>query len=215
MCIGIVKVAGVNPPNEKILYNCFVNNPHGAGFVIHRNKENILRKGFMTFDQFINEYNKINPKQSQQMLIHFRVASVGKISKQNCHPFLISDNYTELKKISITDKKSFAIHNGTFKAFKKIKHDSKYSDTIQFIKMLSNVLNNLDFFKLNQYDESINSLINLYVNDNNSRFAVIDSYGNIFKYGDWIKDEQTNLYFTNKSYLKITDRFLLSEKQLF
>lgn len=210
MCIAILKYSGVNLPTIEIMKNCFMNNPHGVGFVLHRNNENIVKKGFMKFDDFLKELKKINPKQSEQMMIHFRVASVGSIKKSNCHPYIVTDNYNEMGYTNIVTQKCVAVHNGTFKSFKN--NSSDVSDTMQFIKMISNVINKLN--KINDYnfDKSFKEFLNCYVNDNNSRFAFMNTYGSIYKFGKWIKDEKSGLYFSNESYLKVSNRF--SHEQL-
>lgn len=86
MCIAIYK------PKDMIiakanLAQCFKSNPDGAGFLVSKNKRLIMKKGFFTFDEFYEAYEKYA---DEQALIHFRIRTHGNLSKDNCHPFMIN-----------------------------------------------------------------------------------------------------------------------------
>lgn len=201
MCIAIVKKRGVMMPSEETLNICFENNPHGCGYTFTRKGKNHMYKGFMKFSELMDSLKKTQPKQSESVMIHFRVASVGSINKQNCHPFVVSNKYSNMQKITATTNLPMLVHNGTFKFFDKTKND--YSDTMQFNKMLANIFQDQEYY----FYKPIDNFINHYVNANNCRIAVMYKSGIIDMFGNWIKDKDTNLYFSNENYKFITDRF--------
>jgi glutamine amidotransferase len=86
MCIAIYKPAGKIISKES-LAQCFKTNPDGAGFMYAKDKELYYDKGFFTFDEFYEEYSKI---EQEQCLIHFRIKTHGPISVDNCHPFMVN-----------------------------------------------------------------------------------------------------------------------------
>lgn len=120
MCIAILK-----PSQEiltkRVLKACFNNNPHGAGFAIASKKANsvIIRKGFFSFRKFWHCYREYQ-KRGETMIIHFRVATSGKIDGDNCHPWRV-------------DKEHALIHNGNLEHKLGIKDDA-VSDTGLFVR---------------------------------------------------------------------------------
>ena len=113
MCIAIVKPSGSKVPDRDILKICFKNNPDGAGFAYCRKGKNYLFKGFFTFKSFWDAFSSANIKKNEAALIHFRVATHGNIDKHTCHPFIITNNYEDMRETSIvTENGDIMIHNG-------------------------------------------------------------------------------------------------------
>lgn len=88
MCIAIYKPRRLIIP-EDVLENCFANNPDGAGFAVAHAGRLTVKKGYFTFGEFIKAFRKHAKKASA---IHFRVATSGKVDKNNCHPFRVSEH---------------------------------------------------------------------------------------------------------------------------
>jgi len=99
MCIIAIKPKKVKISNIN-LKNCWDNNPDGAGFMYSENNELIIEKGLMTFEDFSESYNKINPE-NKDVVIHFRYGTHGKVCKELTHPFSINSNLA-------------LVHNGIF-----------------------------------------------------------------------------------------------------
>jgi len=71
MCIAIYSTIGNPVPDDKTLKNCFYNNNDGAGFAFNFNNRVEIRKGFMTFEEFITafrEYDNIYDFKSRGVL---------------------------------------------------------------------------------------------------------------------------------------------------
>lgn len=112
MCLLIASKTKVK--NLDWLSNGFENNSHGAGFVYTHNKRLVLKKGFFSIESFLKAYEEM--PDDAPCIIHFRLATGGKMNEENCHPFYVSNNM------------AFA-HNGIFY---NINPCDNYSDTWYF-----------------------------------------------------------------------------------
>ena len=124
MCIGILIPAGM-VIDEKIIRRCMTRNPDGNG-VAYINKKGIVEsEKSIDFSEggkakFISRYYDLARQKhtaKHPMLLHFRIATQGKVSADNCHPFKVKDGVL--------------IHNGTLFYSHNGKHDV-LSDTGKF-----------------------------------------------------------------------------------
>ena len=81
MCILIYKPKHAQMPSIEILDKAMRHNPHGFGFVSSNHK---LYKT-MSYERFLQELAKVDD--SENCIIHFRLATHGSICRRNCHPF--------------------------------------------------------------------------------------------------------------------------------
>lgn len=181
MCIAIVKPAGVNTPSKNTLLTCWTNNPNGAGFCYNDGKKVTIHKGFMDFKSFYKEFSKYDFKNCD-VVIHFRIATHGGVNKECTHPFVISKNIEDLKKLDTTCKSAF-IHNGIISGYGD---RTTVSDTMDYvIKIIANI-------------PYINrQLLNNLATEKNSRFAILNKNCYVIG-GKWIKDG--GLFYSNDSY---------------
>lgn len=116
MCLMITKPSGVIVPDE-YLCNGFDGNPDGAGYAFINGDGMLLyRKGIFDLDEFISLYQS-EVKPETHALIHFRMATHGSKSKDNCHPFDVGNNM-------------MMAHNGII----DIKTEGDESDTLAFLR---------------------------------------------------------------------------------
>lgn len=103
MCIAILTLPEKRI-SQAVFDRCFDNNPHGIGFafVDQFSGEVQIDKGwfgkinaYKRYESIAEKHGKTNP-----MMIHFRLATVGPVIGENCHPFAV--------------KGGAMIHNGTF-----------------------------------------------------------------------------------------------------
>lgn len=191
MCVALIKKSGVDLPSEDILRICFKNNPHGVGFALFRNNQIYLYKGFFTFAGFMKELKNIEPTKEEPMLIHFRVATHGKINIENCHPFPIVDKfYKMLNPIKVFTNTDVLVHNGKLNINIT---SNKFSDSMHFAKEIVG----LD-------RKRFAGIINMAIapttsNTRGSRIAILTKDGEIEKYGEgWIEDD--GIIYSNDSY---------------
>jgi hypothetical protein len=192
MCIIVVSSFNVPVPSVETLHNCFDHNPDGAGYMFTRNKVLTLKKGFMTWEAFLEAYQRDNITAKDSIVYHFRIGTAGSKSPGNCHPFPFSNN-TELLKTTMIDGLPAAIaHNGVF-GVGDTKED--LSDTQLFI---ARNLAHPDIIK-NLEVPIFRNLINEALGTGN-KVAIMLSTGQIWYYGaGWTSQE--GILYSNTSYL--------------
>ena len=124
MCIGVVIPAGL-VISEKIIRLCMNRNPDGNGVAYINKKGLVETEKSIDFSEtgkakFISRYYEIARQKAASkhpMLLHFRVATQGRISHDNCHPFKV--------------KGGVLIHNGTM-FYAANGRDDVLSDTGKF-----------------------------------------------------------------------------------
>lgn len=82
MCLAIYKPAGKRIPVE-YLRNALADNPHGLGVAAARDGQLIVYRGF-SFERLRRKLAKLT---DCPCIVHFRLATHGKINFVNCHPF--------------------------------------------------------------------------------------------------------------------------------
>lgn len=91
MCIIVFVADGVDIPSNAILHNCWKTNPDGGGVMYNDGKDVHFSKGYMTWTRFSKAIDCLRRHRSKyrDIALHFRIASHGSISENNCHPWLI------------------------------------------------------------------------------------------------------------------------------
>ena len=178
MCIAINSTSGTTP-KRKELQTSFENNPDGIGYCFARDGKLIIRKAFFKFEEFYQSYLSDNI-QGLNKLIHFRIATSGKIDKLNCHPF------------KITDKIAF-IHNGIIPNY----GNDIENDTLQFCKeILKPIFNEfgVNVLKRKSFRKTLVDLIG------NSKLAFLDNKGNSYIINESKGHSKNGIWFSNGTY---------------
>lgn len=186
MCIICVKPAGVDLPTEECLQNMWVNNPDGAGFMYCENNQVIIRKGFMTYRDFITAlYRHVDI--DTPAVIHYRWATHGLVDGLRCHPFAV---HGKNKTYQVTDLG--VAHNGILHRFADKNSDK--SDTQLFAEKY---LSKLTLEDLRDPAEKCK----LYaIIGNTNKLAFLDKDRQLTLFGHFIHDEDGCMY-SNTSYL--------------
>lgn len=136
MCIICIKPAGVDLPSDDEIKYMFNRNPHGAGFAlqgdIHGDGRFIVEyhKGFMNVDDLIEALGPREKLKNLTVVIHCRIKTSGETDKFTTHPFPISNQYCELRKLD--GRGPVLFHNGVFSGLGGIINE-KASDTQDFV----------------------------------------------------------------------------------
>ncbi len=191
MCVIVVKPKNTKLPSMELLRNCFENNPHGAGLMFLKNGLVNVNKGYMTFNKFEKRLKRLSTEidlYKNPLIMHFRIGTCLSNSKENTHPFIVSNSDKRLKSISDTGNLGIC-HNGIIANY----GNEKLTDTQEFIKDFITPIYNLssDFYKR----QDIKTLIK---NTTNSKFAFLDKDNNVYTIGDFYKKD--GCYFSNYSY---------------
>lgn len=127
-------------------------NPDGFGITYFSLQFNYVAtvKGFSK-DDFLKYLTQIETTKKFNYYIHFRKATVGKISLENTHPFDV-----------MGDKSLFLMHNGTLPLFEKNQTlDAKTSDTYflsQEIKQML-LINGSEYVYSNEFQNHVEFLL--------------------------------------------------------
>lgn len=197
MCIAIYKPIGVEFPSKRRLKTCFSNNPHGAGFMVATGENVVIHKGFMEFKPFWKALREAREKygDTSAFVMHFRISTQGGIRQDGCHPFPLSGDMEELRKLDTTCDIGVA-HNGiislTSTGYSKT---IDYSDTMKFITdYLSLIIKDRCYFKDDSAIELIDRLCG-------SRLAILDSRGHCELIGrGWTAVD--GVWYSNDSYIE-------------
>lgn len=177
MCIAILNPSGVTL-KKKVLKTCWDNNTDGAGMLYLQNGVLTTYKEMDKFDDFYKHYEMVRKNyRNSQVVIHFRISTHGKVDLENCHPFMINEDWG-------------FVHNGIIS---NAERHVDYSDTNMFNR---NVLRKLppDWIHNEAMYELVSGYIGssklLFLNKDNEAYIVNEDWG-VWDLGCW---------FSNKTY---------------
>jgi len=199
MCIIVAKPMGVEMPDTDTLFNCFESNPDGAGFMWADGKSVHIRKGFMAWEDFEEALDAEIPEQKRKELaivMHFRIATHGKVQPMCCHPFPISSSLEDLQRTRCESRFGIA-HNGIIKG--RTTND-KRSDTMDFVMKVVAPL-----AKMNANFMRNSHAIDLLEGACGSKLAILENSGELVTVGDFVEDE--GILYSNTSYLTWSKRY--------
>jgi predicted glutamine amidotransferase len=177
MCIAILNTK--NTLTKETLQQCWKSNPDGAGMIYISKGQLVTFKEMTNFDKFYKEYIKQRKANKQSnFVLHFRIATSGKIDRANCHPFNVNKNLA-------------FVHNGMI-SIQQL--NNNVSDTYTFNELIlkklpSTFLNNHAILDLIENYIGYSKLIFL---DNENNPSILNEH-----LGHW--DEEDNWY-SNNSY---------------
>lgn len=151
-------------------------NRDGAGFAYVDDTLGrvIVHKGYLAFERFWEAYNTASDKfaHSSPFIVHFRVATKGRICDANCHPFLMGHG------------KAALAHNGSLWGGSR---KDPVSDTREFVEDLEASLVNREVFTpevITELERALgwNKFVILY---SNKDYVIIGE-----KHGSWSSDKR-------------------------
>lgn len=202
MCIIVYKPTTAKMPNKKTLITCWNNNRDGAGYMFPSKGSVIIKKGFMKFNEFYNNlksdlkrYGEFTP-----FVLHFRIQTQGGVNPQYTHPFPLSSEMDDLRKLRAKTEIGIA-HNGIIDlTSSRYSYTVTYSDTMKFITdYLSLIIHNKNYYE----DKNKLTLIERLIE---SKMAIMDGDGHTELIGDFVEDNgvyYSNNYFREDRYKKV------------
>lgn len=142
MCVIIYKPVGVDIAGD-IFQKAFIANPDGCGLAIKKNEDLYVLKGIMFSSNIEVAMNslldviKVSLKEVE-LVIHFRLASSGRVTENLTHPFVLSKNPDLEPLCWYKVQEPVLFHNGTILSFTK--HDRNTSDTRELAIWLGNLI---------------------------------------------------------------------------
>ena len=203
MCIAVIKTKGADFPTKEQFENCFINNPHGAGFMYSDGKNLIIKKGLMTFEEFYNTFQNEKLSKDQLVFFHFRISTQydinGKVNTHpfNTHPFPVSGNIRDLLKTENKFNGLGLMHNGIINYAEDMytqygTNSNDISDTMLLCLRLNDVVDYLngDFNKLKEFID--------YDADFYNKIAIMNVNEEYIKIGQWI--ERNGVFYSNMGF---------------
>lgn len=84
MCV-IIYVPKESNIEESELRNAWNTNPDGAGYSIQKNGKVFFKRGFMKYEDYLNEINPLIGKYN--LMLHFRISTSKAVNKLQTHPY--------------------------------------------------------------------------------------------------------------------------------
>jgi len=194
MCIILYKPEKVKMPDYETLKNCFENNGDGAGYMFADNGKVHIVKGLMSFGGFIKSLNHTVARygKDRAYVLHFRLSTQAGVRKDCTHPFPLSKNMDDLRKLK-TECEIGIAHNGIIDLTTSYQKILTHSDTMEFItEYLSLIIKGPLYYKNADKLKLIEKLTD-------SKLAILDGHGHCeLLGGDWTEDG--GVFYSNDGY---------------
>lgn len=203
MCLVSVCPKGTEKNSEKVrrfIMSGFDSNKQGSGFMYKRNGSNkiVIDKGYFEVESMIKAIEKAKLGLDDELVIHHRISTAGKVTPENSHPFIITDDPDECRETDITVSKPCLAHNGMFKELDKYeKLNPEMSDTFAFACYIMSDRRIMDLF-LNdreKFDIVMDGVIGY------SKVAILFPDRDVEMIGKFIEDE--GYFHSNGGYCKL------------
>lgn len=184
MCVICISKKGVTQPTKDELSRMFRHNPDGAGFMVARDGEVVIRKGFMTFGDLWESVRDERLTRDDAVIYHCRISTQAGVKPEMTQPFPISEYLSDMVKLNTTSNLGLA-HNGIIPI--TTRKNCNYSDTALYI---TNYLYwYIDFLgDMRGIDEWVSGEIGA------SKLALLDGDGNVKTVGKFTADSKGRLY---------------------
>jgi hypothetical protein len=190
MCVIIVKPSGEEMPDETTLWQCWQVNPDGAGYMYQHNDKVVVSKGYMHLGDLEIALKEISHiVENTTLVIHFRLATHGKVNRANTHPFPVSTEDKELASLDIEAESALA-HNGMLPNVWGKKALKKHSDSFMFCKTISHL----------PQGQALYDMLELIAQASHSRFVLLN--GDLHLFGNW--KEHDGCIYSNLNFLGYT-----------
>lgn len=175
MCVIIYKPKKATL-TKKTLKKCWQSNPDSGGFMFSHNGILRIEKGFTAFRIMYQKFRECERRYNENFVLHFRIATHGKINKDNSHPFFV-------------DNKIGFAHNGILDCVAK--HKDK-SDTMIFNE---NVLQKLPINFLTETPYQI--MLESVAKQQRSKFAFLTNRGVCHIFNESAGEWKNGSWFSN------------------
>ena len=196
MCIIVVKPKNIPMPSMDTLRICFDNNHDGAGYMYATGKTVEVRKGFMDWLSFQDAIEAEGDMTERAVVMHFRIATHGKVQPGCCHPFPVTDDMERLRETSCHDSLCVA-HNGIISGMET---SDTVSDTMAYVASVMTPLRRMAPSML--FSEDALSIIDATLG---SKMALLDASGELVTVGSFHENE--GVLYSNSTYTRSITSF--------
>ncbi len=175
MCVIVYKPKG-QTVSATTLSDCHSANPDGIG-IMYWNKGRVIAHKGLQFDELLGELDEA----TDEVVVHFRIATSGDVDTANCHPFAITHD-TDLLGAEEYEARAAVVHNGIMPQWTQ--KGSPWCDTALFV---SHYLAHIPRRKRGK-------ALTKAAQKTGSKFAMMSGNG-VDMYGNW--KEQDGVWFSN------------------
>lgn len=180
MCVIAISPAGCRHPSEKDFRLMWNHNPHGAGIMWCEHNKVYIQKGLMTFDDFMDYIRYFRFTPDDPVVYHFRISTQAGTGPEMTHPFPLTSNPYELRKLSPEPCDIGIAHNGIIRLTSD-PLETTFSDTALFIqKYLTKIIRSPADLESEEITAMIETLAQ-------SKLAFLRNDGQIFTIGKFYK----------------------------
>ena len=154
-------------------------NPHGAGLVSYKKGKIYASKGYQTIDNLTRAIDSLPDK--TPVAVHFRFATHGSISPNNCHPFKVNE-------------KTFLMHNGVLSGLGDSGLNGR-SDSAH----LARILGKLPYKDQNSLLEALSGKFLLANNKNITMHGSFEKYSNVLCSNTYFKIRPVQINYIGKT----------------
>jgi glutamine amidotransferase len=178
MCVIILKTPeGIL--TRKHIKEAFRVNSHGSGFMYAEKNRLYIQKGFFGFRKFFAAYSKAQQQHPKStFVLHFRIASSGKVNVDNCHPFFVQS-------------KAGFCHNGVLSNLA----EKNYSDTYVLVRDYLNKLPDEWW-----YTQEIVDVVDDIAHKSSSKFVLLGTDGQYLIFNEGAGHWRAGCWYSNNSY---------------
>lgn len=184
MCVIAFSPKGNDAPTEEQIKEMFKKNPDGAGYAWDDGTTVHFKKGFMNVDDLLEDLGPLEKWKDKNFAMHFRIGTAGKNDKKTTHPFPLTNNFGELRKLQGDGPVLF--HNGVISGYGGI-IDPLASDTQDFVAGVASKLLTRPNTPSKITAKTIDTIIG------SSRLLIMYGKNKAVKFGDW-KEKDGNFY---------------------
>ena len=200
MCIIIAKDKNGKLPSVETLKTCFNHNSDGAGLMYVDKGQVVIEKGFMDFNSLEKHFSvlckKFNDFKNKALVIHCRIGTSGTNTKENTHPYCISEDYKDLHKTRVLCSLGM-VHNGIIHDYTPVDNKFNTNDTQEFImKYVAPMYKHYRDFYKNEY--VLSGLKDI----TNSKLVFLDTNEDLYYVGDFVEDD--GVKYSNTTYKPYT-----------
>lgn len=165
MCLISVCPKGTNKYSQEVTDFIRVgvaSNRSGSGFMYKKDGDSFIyvKKGFWTFEELHQSIKDANLKDNDELVIHHRIGTSGRETKENMHPFVISQNHEDLIMLSGKIDKPALVHNGFFNNIDHFENKNPdFSDTYAMTRYIMPHVIDLYTYETPTFEKVFSSII--------------------------------------------------------
>jgi hypothetical protein len=204
MCLISVLPKGTKKDTEevyKFIRNGAQYNTDGSGFMYKINGQSVINvdKGYFNVESMIDKIKSLKLTEDDELVVHHRIGTVGLVTSENTHPFVLSEFHEEVAALAITIDKPAMVHNGGFGYIGTyIDKNPEFSDTYAFARYFLGNKNILGLYNDNPdlFDYTFKGCIGT------DKICILHPEKDLTMKGNFIEDE--GYFHSNTGYKRYT-----------